>query len=523
MKKIIMFIVAGALSTAVFAGGLLTNTNQNVRFLRNPARNASTDIDAVFSNPAGLAFMEHNGFTLSLNNQSAFQTRTINSTFAPFAMNGGSETKEYKGTTTAWFVPSVQAAYKTDRWVFSGSFAIVGGGGSLKFDQGLPSFEGLFAGSIAQLSNAAHIPTTYSLNMNLEGTSITYGAQLGVTYKISDMFSAFVGGRASFVGNGYKGYLNNVKIDKSNELITYFTVAATTATQAAGALQPAIDNGAGSYPASAVLTPDLIAAMAAGLGMSTQDFGKLTISDIQKAFNMLAAQANGAVAGINQLISTDVALDTKQLGWGIAPILGFDFKYDNLLIALKYDFKTNITLKNKTAKDIKIPGVIPNGMYPDGAESRYDIPALLSAGVSYKFFDKKLTASVGSHIFFDKNAKMTNNRQDSLKNNTFEWLAGLEYRINKTFLISAGGQISRSGLTDGMQSDMNFNLNSSSIGFGGEINITDRLSLNLAYLFTMYKKYTNNHPSYANKINPAKEEVYNRSNKAFGIALDYKF
>ncbi|MCL1867835.1 MAG: hypothetical protein FWF72_02645, partial [Paludibacter sp.] len=94
MKKLFLVIAAGALCANAFGGGLLTNTNQSVRFLRNPARGASTDIDAVFSNPAGLSFMEHNGFTLSLNNQSAFQTRTISSTFAPFVMNGGSETKE---------------------------------------------------------------------------------------------------------------------------------------------------------------------------------------------------------------------------------------------------------------------------------------------------------------------------------------------------------------------------------------------------------------------------------------------
>jgi hypothetical protein len=43
-------------SVPTFAGGLLTNTNQNVAFLRNIARGASTEIDAVYSNPAGVAF-----------------------------------------------------------------------------------------------------------------------------------------------------------------------------------------------------------------------------------------------------------------------------------------------------------------------------------------------------------------------------------------------------------------------------------------------------------------------------------
>ena len=81
-------------ASSLLAGGLLTNTNQSVHFLRNPARDASTEIDAVYTNPAGVVFLS-DGFHISLNNQSAFQTRTITSTFAPFAGYGGSATKEY--------------------------------------------------------------------------------------------------------------------------------------------------------------------------------------------------------------------------------------------------------------------------------------------------------------------------------------------------------------------------------------------------------------------------------------------
>lgn len=44
-------------SIPTFAGGILTNTNQHVSFLRMLARGASIDIDGVYSNPAGLAFL----------------------------------------------------------------------------------------------------------------------------------------------------------------------------------------------------------------------------------------------------------------------------------------------------------------------------------------------------------------------------------------------------------------------------------------------------------------------------------
>ena len=128
MRKLFLISIGLLIvSTSTFAGGLLTNTNQHVLFLRMLARDASTQIDAVYSNPAGVAFME-NGFHLSLNGQSAFQTRTITSTFAPFAGFGGNATKVYKGEASAPFIPSVFAVYKKDKWAFSGNFAVTGGG-----------------------------------------------------------------------------------------------------------------------------------------------------------------------------------------------------------------------------------------------------------------------------------------------------------------------------------------------------------------------------------------------------------
>ena len=77
MKRIVISITSLLLTSSVFAGGLLTNTNQNAAFLRNFARGASTDIDAVYSNPAGLAFLKKDGLHVSFNVQSASQERTI--------------------------------------------------------------------------------------------------------------------------------------------------------------------------------------------------------------------------------------------------------------------------------------------------------------------------------------------------------------------------------------------------------------------------------------------------------------
>ena len=79
-KKINFLVIATVVALSAQAGGLLHNTNQHIAFQRMMARGASTEIDAVFTNPAGIAFMDHDGWSLSLNIQSAYQTRNINAT-----------------------------------------------------------------------------------------------------------------------------------------------------------------------------------------------------------------------------------------------------------------------------------------------------------------------------------------------------------------------------------------------------------------------------------------------------------
>ena len=68
--KFISVAVMLATVTTAMAGGILTNTNQSVEFLKNPARDAAIGLDGVYSNPAGVVFMPE-GFHLAINWQYA--------------------------------------------------------------------------------------------------------------------------------------------------------------------------------------------------------------------------------------------------------------------------------------------------------------------------------------------------------------------------------------------------------------------------------------------------------------------
>lgn len=76
-KNFLIGFVMLIVSIPTFAGDYLTNTNQNAAFLRMIARGASIDIDGVYSNPAGLAFLPQNGLQVALTIQSAYLICTI--------------------------------------------------------------------------------------------------------------------------------------------------------------------------------------------------------------------------------------------------------------------------------------------------------------------------------------------------------------------------------------------------------------------------------------------------------------
>ena len=55
-QRLVMMAVAAFATATMMAGGLMTNTNYHIAFDRMMARGATFDIDAAYSNPAGLAW-----------------------------------------------------------------------------------------------------------------------------------------------------------------------------------------------------------------------------------------------------------------------------------------------------------------------------------------------------------------------------------------------------------------------------------------------------------------------------------
>lgn len=540
--KVACLTAAIASSSVSFAGGFLTNTNQNVAFNRMMSREASIGIDGVYYNPAGVVFLG-DGHHLSINWQLAYQDRTIKNDYSLFTnnVNNPITPREFKGEAFAPVIPSFQYAYNKGRWSFQGNFALTGGGGKCTFDNGLGSFERIVAetamaacglartvdGALGSVlgrevsmfgsDQAFGAGGKYSFNSYMHGRQYYFGLSLGAAYKVSDNFSVFGGVRGIYATTNYYGYVEDIKV--------------------------------GNMPLYMVLDP--------------------TKKD-----------------------AANIELSCDQNGIGFTPIIGVDFKTGKWNFSAKYEFKTRMRLKNKSVNLVPSIGNLPAnlssqmtqiltaqftqaglpaeqaaakaeaaatavlanqtvqqtmlglkkqfdteldeaiGEYADGKKIAADIPAYLSVGVGYSPIDP-LRINVGFHFFDDKNAKAYNNRQEKLDHGTLEYNAGVEYDINKKFTVSAGWQSTNYGLPEEeattskdkrFMDDKSFVTSSNSVGLGGVWHFNKKMSFTVAYFHTFYqhKKTTESVELIpGNAINYSAD--YSRNNNVFAAGIDINF
>lgn len=545
--KTVCLTAAIASSSATFAGGLLTNTNQHVAFNRMMSREASIGIDGVYYNPAGVVFMGE-GSHLAINWQAAWQTRTINNDYKLFTNNVNNPTtpRDFKGKAVAPVIPSFQYAYNKGRWSLQGNFALTGGGGKCTFDNGLGSFEKIvsetamgaigLAQSIDYAANKILVPRSinpdgtinsanfkpmftrndafgndgkYSFNSYMHGRQYYFGLSAGAAYKVTDNFSVYAGLRGIYATCNYYGYVEDIKV--------------------------------GNMPLYQVLDP---------------------------------SKENSA----------NIELSCDQSGIGFTPMLAVDYKTGRWNFSAKYEFKTRMRLKNKSVNQLPSIGNLDDnlknqmnklftgtfmaagmpqeqamikaeqasqavladknvvattaalkqqfdskidkaiGEYADGKKIAGDIPSLLTVGVGYSPIDE-LRINVGFHWFDDYNATSYNNRNKLLKKRgTLEFNAGVEYDVTKKITVSTGWQNTNYGLTDEYMDDKSFVVGSNSVGLGGVYHITKKLDFSVAYFHTFYDHVkTSETVTLAPGVSNTYNSDYTRNNSAFAAGVNITF
>ena len=487
----------------VWAGGLLTNTNQSVDFLRNPARDAAIGIDGVYSNPAGVVFLGE-GIHLSLNLQNAHQTRTVESAFPLFpfnANNPGSDLHKFEGNADAPIIPSLQVAYNKGNWSFQFGFAITGGGGKCEFPYGLGSFEKVVSsmpyqdvngstamdimnqlyGGLAMVNPALaghQMGNKYSFDSYMRGRQYYYGFTVGAAYKVNENLSVYGGVRMLYGSANYYGYVKEINVEHitngSSEMVSaskHFNEQAIKFSEYAGKLEQ--------------------------MGMSDK-----------AAMLKQGAVLSTALSNATQ----DIELNCDQTGWGVAPIIGIDYKTGKLNLAAKYEFKTRMRLKNRSANSESAAGIEMLNKFADGGSVAEDSPALLTVGAQYEILPS-LRVMAGWHHYFDQDTKQWTKE---MLDDSNEYLLGAEWDINKIVTISAGGQRTQYGMKDAGMNDISFNVNSYSFGFGVGVNVSEKVKLNAAYFQTLYDDY--------NKVtteSPRVSDSFTRTNRVIGLGVNF--
>jgi len=502
-------LIAGVMlasTTTATAGGILTNTNQSIDFLRNPARDAAIGLDGVYSNPAGVAFLPE-GFHIGFNWQYAHQTRTIESTSPFFALgrkNNGATTKTFEGVADAPCIPSIQAAYNTGNWSWQFNFSVPGGGGKCEFADGLGSFESVVGNIANQLQPLG--AQGYDMDGYMQGRQYYFGIQLGTAYKVMDNLSVYGGLRLLYGTATYRARISNIQVRLANNSYVDFGSFLSQATAT-------VDGGLSQVSDGLTQVAAGMSQLEAAGATALPQYAELQAKSAELTAKQAQLEGTRSSLDALQKYSEGVNLLCNQSSVGIAPVIGADYKVGRFNFAAKYEFKTQIRMKNESTV-FEASEIAAINKFRDGEEVNEDVPAQLVLGAQWSPIDD-IRLNVGWHHFFDKKAEWYNNTQELLDHDSNEYLAGVEWDLNDRFTISGGLQLTRYGLSDQYMNDMSFVVNSYSIGFGANYKASDKVTLKAAYFQTNYDHYKReNYPA------QGFSDDFTRTNRVLGVGCE---
>lgn len=430
-----MFVLTGMTVQAQFS--LNGMGNATAVALRDPARQASIEVDAALYNPAGTAFLQ-DGFHVSLNGLYAYQP------LYSFSLlnNKASDVHDERIMN---IMPSVQLAWKNGRFAVSASFSDEGNmgrwtcaKGSIPYDvflQGLEQSMGLEnsldeLNSNFQLMNALLMFVGYDKELDVElddayrvgsadfvQSMHNYTTRLGATYAVSNNMSVYVGAKLNYLTR-YTSILPQIQIYRAStkqswEAVSYLSSKAELLKQGTDAFEP---------------QPEL-----------SEEFRDM-------ANSVAEAQID--------------AVTNSHSAMGVTPVVGFDYNWGRVNIGAKYEFQT----------------VICNEEWSD-----FKLPSNLSLGADWAILDN-LSMALGGTAYFrtdDDYGIRGNIVPDKVDGNI---ALSVSYSPVKNLLLSVGQSYENySGLWSSVTSeDMEIpNLSRFSTSLGGAYDITERLQLNL--------------------------------------------
>lgn len=330
-------------------------SNSTATVVRDPARQASTDVDAVLFNPAGTVFLD-NGWHLSLNGKLAYQNFNL----------GDNRNSIEKSMVD--HIPSLQAAYKTGAWAFSFSIGNEGGYGAWASSEDayltntLTNFHkqlfDLYKEAMRPYANSCSLFDQLDSKVMVSGNLYNYSVRVGAAYQINSHLSASVGLRLNYV-------TEKTKVNLLNRVLT--------------------TNGSVESP------NDYFSAV--------NDEFQQSMQKIRDEASIPEEELNAIINGaLGDYVNQEMAktpdfkslIDERTNGWGITPVIGVDYNINNFNFAAKYEFETKI--------------------HPQGSALSYHLPGVFSLGASWQVTDD-FQVAVGGNLHHQKSNSMYGREQ----------------------------------------------------------------------------------------------------------------
>ena len=460
--------------------------NQSAHFVRMPSRESSTEIDAVYANPAGVASMK-DGFHFSISNQFAWQKMTLTSDYS----NLNEAPTTYSGSVRALLFPNMYAVWKKNRLAITGAILLAGGGGGATFnnlpsaDMGISDVPSALKLTLLDFLNESVTSATgnnpgyndiqgYGFNFHSYGVAYSPAFQAGGAYKFNEYISIAGAVRYVTTTTRSEGYLRNIQIN--------------------------VPQHGGYYNPSEYLR-----------FLSQQD-------DINSGQSSLL----DAVAMLYDELAADRDVDVIQKGQGFTPVVGIhSTPVKGLDIGIKYEHNTSIILRTKV-----YDGKDGGGQFNDGETVRSDFPGYISAGVKYQL-SKKWLAAGGSRYFFSKKANY-NGREMFIRHNYFETAIATEYLVAENIKLSGGYTYLHPSVDQSYQNEVDFQTPGHSVAFGGAYSINGALVCNAGMLVTRFvkKSYQYEH-IFSDGVIEIDPVPYNRTHAKsafiFSLGMDFYF
>jgi len=385
-------MLSATVCSTLFAQSIAENLSTSTAVIvRDPARQSSTEVDAAIYNPAGTAFLK-DGLCFSVSGIANLGSTKANESTQSYKINEN------------YVMPSVQVAFKTGKWAFSGSFASEGGyrrnykNGSVVVDGQVGLYNEWLASSkysdrlqtIAELAEYVYdlpdigidIKDEFRFSQYTTKTHLyNYAFRLGAAYEISERFSAYAGLKLNRVSWKVKPNLGMEVYNPSSEKSIPFSEYSNNVSSS-------------SFEELNENIPE---------GMK-QDF-----VDCLNTYN----DPNNILIDV---FSTPFA--HTESGWGFAPVVGVDYKSKDFNIGMKYEFGSHINIS-------------------DGDD--FTLPAILSLGGNWQS-TQWLNLAVGGDIYF----KSAGNPIIACDNNLY-WDVSLSatFTCSKSLKANIGWQIGR--------------------------------------------------------------------------------